>query len=261
MSIRQKIIVTLFLFFLPCLMGDTFSRGDDTRTEAPEIYSTNNSWGANFSIGTNYTDGNVDFFAFSSSVSAFKHIDDHYFNLQGSYVYREVNGDAIFDKLQAFLRYDYFLSDLWRIFVLNTHSRNQFLDLDYRVTIGVGVWYDIFLNDTIQNGISFAPIYNYEQFAGDIDDETIELSFRNIFKWHIGEGVEFVADVFFIPNANNFDDYRFFGLFYFETKIYSDTLFLRVSLQEEYDSKPQDDIKHSDVIFTTSLVFKFGSEG
>lgn len=216
--------------------------------------------------------GNVEYEVIYSSCTIFKQIlKDHFITLQESSLYRTSNDIVIFDRLNGSVRYDYllpenwgfltedYLKDRWRIFAINTHAYNKFLKLDYRVTGGFGPGYPLYFKkkietqkdgktvdtfiDYIENDLSVLFIYNHENFSTGIEDDTFEVSIRNLFTWNIQEGVQIGLDGFYILSMEDGNDYRLYGKAYIQVNVYKKKVFLQLSIEDEYDNRPQEGVK------------------
>jgi hypothetical protein len=61
-----------------------------------------------------------------------------------------------------------------------------------------------------------------------------------------------------MPRLMRFSDYRMYGEAYFKFKITDHTLDFKVTLTDEYESRPSPGIKFNDLITGYALVLKLG---
>ncbi|MBF0105105.1 MAG: DUF481 domain-containing protein [Deltaproteobacteria bacterium] len=258
MSVKH-ILLIFFLIIIPCsVQAEMYLRGEDTRTLPPEqLWGERKSWGLDFDLGGQYYKGNVDMTYLAVTSGAFKKFDRHSFYVHGNSIFQKWSGQTIFNQMQGIFRYDFSLTDKFKLFAFSTHGHNKFTRLHYRTSNGIGPWYDFFYKN-IKNGVSIAPTQNSEWYISNGKDHYLSLSFRNLFELALSKHVKIGSDIFVMPRLTRWEDLQFYGSAYIQTLIYKDLLSLKLSFVDEYDTNPQPGIEKNDMHIATSLMFHVG---
>lgn len=239
--------------------ADMFSQADDIRVAAPEEKSVMNKWRVNTDIGGQWLDGNTDNEMVSLGLAAGLSIDQEnevFLDVEG--VYSDFNDTVVLDKQKASLLYAYKAAPKWNVFYFTTHAHNRFLSLDYRMTHAAGLCRHGLLPGWERALVSLALLDEREWWADDVSESKLRAALSLNCRKKISEHayVAFEADYF--PSLNEFSDYRAYGELYLELKVTEERVAFRVSLSQEYDSKPREGIRKSDIAVMPSLSFKFG---
>jgi hypothetical protein len=194
-------------------------RATDTRTSTPEAIMTDRKdWGVDVDLGGSLNRGNTNVDYLSSGFDVFKAWAPSTFYLSGGSIYNRFNGIQVLNQGVLTARYDYKLTGPWKIFVFNTNAYNEFTQLNYRETSGVGPWYDFTVGPTT-HGVSLAAAQEYENYRGGVYYRTARISFRDISRFPISDTAFIKTDFFYIPQVNDFGNYRMFGEIALETMV------------------------------------------
>ena len=266
-----KGIIILFLFISTCLpaakaeegiyipheTADVLQRADDTRTLSPsKIKGDYKIWNLDLKTGLSIFSGNTEQISCTGDLKLNHSWDFASVYIWGKGSYLSINGKPTLNNLTGTVRGDYNIYGPLSWFIYNTHSTNEFIKLNYRMTIGSGPWIDFDLGP-INNSSSLALAYEYQYYKPDIVENNARLSFRHIATYNILENLSVGFDFFYVPKVNDFSKYRIYFETFLENKIF-DNVYLNVKLGNEIDSTPQPDIKPYDLSLITSLGFKFG---
>jgi len=233
-------------------------RADDTRTLIPsDVKGAYKIWSITLNSGLSIMSGNTEQLMFTGDLKLNRNwsFANTYIWLKGNYL--SVNGKSALNNLSGTIRGDYNIYGPLSWFIYNTHSTNEFIKLNYRMTIGSGPWVDFSLGP-INNSFSLALAYEYEYLNPDITENNTRLSLRHIATCNLLENLELGADFFYVPKLNDFTDYRIYLEAFLKNKILEDKIFLNVKIIDEIDSTPQPDVKPYDLSLITSIGFNFG---
>ncbi|HVE12850.1 MAG TPA: DUF481 domain-containing protein [Elusimicrobiota bacterium] len=233
-------------------------RSADTRTATPEnVMGARKEWGADLSYGGSFNRGNVDTNFISSGFDLFKAFGQDTGYLNGSLIYNTFNHVRVLNQGSVTARYDHPVSGPWKVFVFNTNAYNEFIQLDYRETVGAGPWYDLALGPT-KHGLSLALYQEHERFKGGVYQDNVRVSFRDVSLFPISDVASLRTDFFYAPRVDRFADNHIFFQADFESLFYKKLLGLKLSFIDEYDSRPRPRIKRNDTIWLTSLAVHLG---
>lgn len=235
-----------------------FLRSTDKHTLTPEaVIGERKRWGADLSFGGGFNRGNVTINSLNGSFDLFKSWELSSAYLSGSFIYSTFQDRRTLNLGAVTVRADRRIAGPWKLFAFNTQAYNDFLRLDYRTTTGAGPWYDLAVGET-RHGLSAALVHEYQRFFFGTVQRTARFSFRAMSRWPISPLAELTSDLFYVPRLDRISDYRADIEIGLETRIWRDNLGLKVSWLNEYENRPQPDVKHNDVFWLTSLTCHFG---
>ena len=237
-------------------LANIWSRQGDQRTDVTENVLGDRQQAVEFNFGFNKNSGNVNQQVYSTGLALAKKIHSVGFYMKMQTFFAESNDFTVQNQKSLVLRADYPIEQKLRLFTFSTHAANEFLRLDYRSTLGLGPWYD-WVGEKWTNGLSLAPVFFYEEFGGVPRNREWRVSFRSLFGWKIDDKSRWGYDFFFAPRAKHLADLQVFFQPFFETKIYKESVSLKMTYTVEYDSRSLDGIKSTDTQYMTSLNFKF----
>ena len=140
-----------------------------------------------------------------------------------------------------------------------THAHNEAIRLRYRTTDGGGVCYHSFLSGPLDPVlISAAIMPEYEKFKDGVTHSMTRGNFRFTFGYPMTSHFAAGADLIYMPRLTRFSDYRMYGEAYFKFKITDNTLDFKVTVTDEYESRPRPGVKFNDLITGYALVLKLG---
>ena len=233
-------------------------RTTDTRTSTPEAIMTDRKeWGVDVDLGGSFNRGNTNVDYLSTGFDVFKAWSPSTLYLSGGSIYNRFNGIQVLNQGTLTARYDYAVAGSWKIFVFNTNAYNEFTQLNYRETSGIGPWYDFTVGPT-KHGVSLAAAQEYENYRGGVYHRTGRISFRDISRFPISNAAQITTDFFYIPKADEFGNYRLFGEIALQTMIWKKYLGLKLSWTDDYNNRPQPGVKPNDTLWLTSFSFHFG---
>lgn len=237
-----------------------FERTKDVRTSVPELLTGNDEKGLELSFGLNYVTGNARQIMGNGALKVFRQWEQWIAYLEGRYFLLGINDPLLRVQNQgsATFRVDYKLSTAFRIFIFNTNAFNEFLNLSYRGTLGIGPWWQVEAwEGRIKNGMSLAIAREYENYRNsDASTHTTRLSLRNISTLSVTEHSRLGYDFFYVPNVNNWHDFRLIFSPFIEADFYEKIIALKLGLVFERDNRPPSGVKKNDNALASSLIFR-----
>ena len=234
------------------------SRVDDTLPKAPEQRQTPDVVSLDLSIGGTYAAGNVDNRALNGTLALSLHpAADHRLFLDLSGSYSEFGSAVVLDRQQGAFLYAYALATHLNAFVYTTHARNRFLKLDYRTDNSLGVCVHSFLPETFSVLLlSLGATPEYERWKGNADDTHVRATLRARVEMPITASAMLGLDATYSPVVAELHAFRMFGSAFGEVKITAEVLALRITANDEYDTRPRPGVKRNDFSVVSSLVVK-----
>lgn len=216
------------------------------------------AWGLDLSLGGNFSRGNVDTDALSTSFSGFKAFSGASVYLAGAALYGTASGRRVLNQASLTLRADHPLPwEAWKVFAFAANSFNEFLRLNHRATTGAGPWYDLLLGPT-SHGLSLAIVQEHEVFKYGREEDHGRLSLRSLSRVPLGPASELTADFYWTPSLRDGGDRRLYGEIALQAKVWRDSLGLRLAWIAEHDSRPRPGVRKDDATVLTSLTARFG---
>jgi putative salt-induced outer membrane protein YdiY len=176
-----------------------------------------------------------------------------YIDFSGSYL--AVNKLILDNQTEATLRIDYEMNNAYRLFAFTTHGFNDYLNLNYRWTAGLGPWFEAPFFKGGVHALSFAFVFEQEHIKTGKIEDTGRFSVRYLFKLPLDEKTRLDFDWFYVPNMKHFNDFQMYADLKIDTKLVSDWLSLNIGFEIEHDSEPPAGVKLTDISFTTGLSF------
>lgn len=236
------------------------ARTEDVRVKPPESWPKRESYGLELNLGASYSEGNTEHRGLSGGLDFNTTLGGtHQFFVQASKDYAGYGGSAVVDKDKGAFMYAYRLADRWNVFMTSTHARNKMLKLNYRTANGVGVCFHNFWRGALDPVLlSLAVTPEYEKFDDGAERGPVRGSLRLNFKRAATPHMSLGADLMYMPRLSEASDYRLFGEAYAQFKITDDALSFRVSVTDEYESRPRPGVKYNDLSTGAAVVLKLG---
>jgi hypothetical protein len=213
-------------------------------------------WKGNMDIGFSYFSGNVKKMDIRST-GGLSH-KDSVFEFSSFYkaIYAETDNIQNNEELSGGIQFDYLPHSRFSPFILFTAFRNQFKNIDLRLSGILGGKYLLYKSDNAAYSISVAYQFDAEQYVEETSDENKNrLSVRPKIKQKIGKGVYFEHVTFFKPNLSNFNDYMIESSSALSNNI-TDKIKLKLSYEIEYVSQPtKADLLKTDQVMLATLSF------
>jgi len=230
---------------------------EEKEPEKPEI-----SWQREISAGYNTARGNTRNEQFS--LNAFvnrnrKHIDEWTF--KGNMFYSEANKRMDAQKWYGMGRYAYSFGPrkAWYNFYRLETDHDKFADVYYRLipASGVGYWFFDLPESKLLAEVGLG--LEYTDYYGDKKNTSNLIAVPRLFyEQELFKRAKFTQDIYLYPALTDSGAYRVHSESAFTLSI-NDSLGLRLSLIDDYNSEPPSDTKKNDLTLMSSLVYSFGN--
>jgi hypothetical protein len=231
----------------------------DTRPAAPQHRPRWKEGGISLNVAGNYLRGNVNLSTVNTSLNLNVNRGRHQFFIDAGNFYSATDTTVLVNRLAGSTLYAYSVADNQNVYAYTTHSYDQSIKLDYRLTTGLGwCWHRLFEPYFSLFLISVNPAYEYELFQNNVTASALRGVFRvNAIK-PVTDTIETGFDGFYTPALADLGDLRLYGEAYLKAKLIGDIVSLKLTLADEYDSRPQPGIQSNDVGVFTTLTAEWG---
>jgi len=162
-------------------------------------------------------------------------------------------------RVQAGLKYDYFLSERSYLLVNTGVEGDTFQDIDLRFTAGTGYGYQWSETDELEFSTEIGVNYFSESFrSATPDDNYLALRAAYFLRWQISDGIKLLQDVRFFPSLESSDDIylkkdsrlRF-------TVAAAKSMFTELQWELDYDNTPSSGLERIDNRFFVNVGWEF----
>lgn len=238
--------------------------GEQPEQDAPteEQLATDDSfwsgWEGSVEAGLTGASGNNERFNIRASIEGKRETDLHLDKVSFTYSYAEDDAEQTENRFEAKYRHDWKLPDSkWRIYARASYEYDEFQDWDHRVTIGPGVGYEAIDNEKTQLLLR-AGVQATKEIGGEENKWTPEGVLGFDYAHQLTERQSIEASFDFYPALDDFGPYRFEGEAAWKIEVDPESnLFLRVGLEDRYDSSPGPDKKRNDITYFATLGWSF----
>lgn len=224
----------------------------DTRPAAPQQRKQWEHQGLSFSFSGAYLSGNVNLINTSGTLSYNLNVDKHQFFLDLGQIYTLAGGNLVANRLNGTLLYAYNLFDNLNLYGYSTHTRDDSIKLDYRLTNGIGACFHHWLPDLFSLAlVSLGVATENEWFKDQSSPFAVRSVLRLALTRPLTDWADLGLDTFYTPALNDFSDYRVYAEAFIQFKL-TEILALKLSAADEYDSRPLSGVQNNDFgVFTT----------
>ena len=249
------------LFILLTIYSVTFSQ---EAAKAPEKKSWSHSTGA----GATITSGNSETTTANLSHNSTWEKDKNKFtlSLNGAYGVKEKvdsttgdkNKDEFVNNFNEKAQYNRTITDKLYWYVYQGAEIDKITFLDYRLSIGPGVGYNILKKDPIKLDLEIGAIYINQKYniVGQKAEDSLNGRLAEKFGWKISESSNLWLNAEALVNFEDSKDYRLNAELGIDVKINQNWL-IRATIQDKFYNKATSPTEKNDVIFMTSIVFKY----
>lgn len=254
--LRTLTLAALALTFAAPAMAVPVGTSADTRPAAPQQRPQWKDGGLSLQLTGNYLRGNVNLSTLNTSWAAHVTRGQHSLFLDAGNFFTGTDTTTLVNRLSGSALYAFAAEPDVNWYAYSTHSHDQSIKLDYRMTAGLGACrHQLLAPDFSLFLVSLNPAFEYERFRPGVEMSAWRGVLRVNAVRPIAEGTEFGFDTFYTPNLANFGDYRLYGEVYTKHKLLGDVLSLRLSAADEYDSMPVGGVQANDFgVFSTIMI-------
>jgi len=213
------------------------------------------TWTGSVAAGLSVTRGNSDTLLFTMTGRADKKWDQNELSLGAAASYGEDNGDKNNDSQSAFVQYNRLFTDRWYAFTRAEGLHDQIADVEYRVTLSVGLGYYFIKTTNTLLSVEAGPGYVFERVGND-NNEYATLRLAEKFEHKFSGTARVWEMVEYLPGLDSFDNYVVNGEVGVESAL-TKTWSLRLVLQDTYDNEPAPGKEKNDMKLIGSIAWKF----
>lgn len=212
-------------------------------------------WDNNFDLGTTLTKGNSESLLFTAGISSeyMGKTDEYLINL--FYTYGESDEDTTNDELRANASWKHLLDRKSYSGLRYDFIRDDVSDINYRTSLTGVYGYYLIKNDITKLSMEGGLGYTLEE-QGSIDDNYANLYLGEFFEHKLNGNTKIFQSFTIFTPIDDFDNYNFILEAGIQTTL-TETLSLKVSIQNKYDAVPAFDRDSNDFKFVTGISYNF----
>ncbi|MDX1776274.1 MAG: DUF481 domain-containing protein [Desulfobulbales bacterium] len=165
------------------------------------------TWKGNVSVGGSWQDGNSDTMNVSAGALAVRRTDNDRFLINFLYNKTEDDGRRTAENTWGQLKYDYFLSPKWYLYLNVDMLSDEFQDINFRTSVGPGFGYQIWdeanRSLALEAGISYT---NEDRDLGE-DNDWISARIGINFLYKLFDRIIFTDQFVIYPNLDDTGEY------------------------------------------------------
>ena len=214
------------------------------------------TWKGNITLGGNLKDGNSDSMNLSAGALAVRRSENDRFLINALYNRTEDNGVRTAENTYGQLKYDYFMSPKWYLYLNVDMLSDDFQDINFRTSVGPGVGYQIWDEENRALGLEAGVSYTSEDRDLGEDKNWISARLGVNFLYKLFDRVVFTDQFVIYPNLDDTGEYTLRNDAALVTDIGSNWAF-RLGNIWERNSNPGPDLKKDDFTWILGLQYSF----
>ncbi len=215
-------------------------------------------WEGSFEFGLTGASGNNSRFNLRAAASASRENETSADTISLIYSYAKDESTQTENRFEANARHDWkFRDSPWRLYLGGRYEFDEFQDWDHRLTVGPGIGYQAIDNERTDLLLR-AGIVATREFGGADDSWTPEANLGFDLAHQLTERQSLTASVDFYPALDEIGPYRFFSNAAWTIDIDPEAnLFLKIGIEDRYDSNPGPDKKRNDITYFATVGWSF----
>jgi len=214
------------------------------------------TWKGNISLGGNLQNGNTDSMNLSAGALAVRRSENDRFLINVLYNKTEDNGVRTAENTYGQLKYDYFLSPKWYLYLNIDMLADGFKDINFRTSVGPGVGYQIWEEEDRGLGLEAGVSYTSEDRDLGEDTDWISARLGVNFLYKLFDRVVFTDQFVIYPNIDDIGEYTLRNDAALVTDIGASWA-LRLANIWERNSNPGPELKKDDLTWIVGLQYSF----
>ncbi len=214
------------------------------------------TWKGNITLGGNWQDGNTDTMNVSAGATAVRRSDNDRFLINFLFNKSEDDGIKTSENTYGQLKYDYFLSPKWYLYLNVDMLSDEFKDINFRTSVGPGVGYQFWEGDDKSVGLEAGVSYTNEDRDVGVDTDWLAARVGVNFLYRLFDRVLFVDQFVIYPNLDDTGEYTLRNEASLVTDIGASWAF-RLSNIWERDSNPGPTLEQDDFTWILGLQYSF----
>lgn len=236
--------------------------GDGADAIPPESLSFWKGWEGSVELGITGSAGNSETFNFRTGIALERIRPKMETRVGLLYNYSTDDGSETKNRFEASARNDWLMPDSrWRYFVQGKYEFDEFQSWDSRISGFGGVGYEFIRPEDQPANLSLvgrAGLGGAQTIGGPDESFTPEALLGLDFDWVIKDGQKFFVHTELFPSLDEFGDFRWITDVGYEILLSQENnLFLKLGVQDRYDTNPGGMAKRNDVDYYVTLGWKF----
>jgi putative salt-induced outer membrane protein YdiY len=214
------------------------------------------SWKGNITLGGNLQSGNSETMNISTGLSAVRRSENDRFSLSFLYNRTEDDGNKTAENTYGQLKYDYFFSQKWYLYLNIDMLSDEFADINFRTTIGPGVGYQIWEEDDKALSLEAGGAYTSEDRDQGEDNDWVSARAGVNYMQKLFGRILFTDQFVIYPDLEDTGEY----LLRNEASLVTDIgtkLAFKLSNIWERDSSPDPGLDEDDLTWILGLQYSF----
>lgn len=239
--------------------ADPAAAGDADPIAQPEDRWLLSGWAGSVEFGLTGASGNNDRFNLRFAAGATRESESSADQFSLTYSYAKDEATQTENRFEAKGRHDWKLPNesRWRVYMGGIFEYDEFQDWDMRVSIGPGVGYQA-IKDEKTNLLLRAGVVVTREIGGSDNAWTPEADLGFDLEHKLTERQTLTASGDFYPALDKFGPYRFAGNVAWTVLVDPEVnLFLKLGVEDRYDSDPGPDRKRNDMTYFATLGWAF----
>ena len=214
------------------------------------------TWRGNITVGGNWQDGNTDTMNVSAGAVAVRRTENDRFLINFLYNKAEDNGQRTAENTWGQMKYDYFLSPKWYLYLNVDMLSDEFKDINFRTSVGPGVGYQIWEEEDKSLGLEAGVSYTNEDRDVGLDSDWVAARFGVNFLYKLFDRVLFIDQFVIYPNLDDTGEYTLRNEASLLTDIGSNWAFKLTNIWEQ-NSNPGPTLEKDDFTWILGLQYTF----
>jgi putative salt-induced outer membrane protein YdiY len=214
------------------------------------------TWRGNINVGGNWQNGNTDTMNVSAGAVAVRRTENDRFLINFLYNKSEDEGRRTAENTWGQLKYDYFLSPKWYLYLNVDMLSDEFKDINFRTSVGPGVGYQIWEEEDRSLSLEAGVSYTNEDRDVGVDNDWVAARLGVNFLYKLFDRVIFTDQFVIYPNLDDSGEYTLRNEAALVTDIGSNWAF-RLSNIWEQNSNPGPTLEKDDFTWILGLQYSF----
>lgn len=223
----------------------------------PESWTKGWDWSAN--VGFNGASGNNENLSARAEFKGQRNTSKYETSLALSYIYGTSDGEKNTSRGVVSLNNDWLTDSKWRYFAQGKYEYDEFQAWDHRVSVAVGLGYELYKDEDTTVLIGRMGIGGYYEMGGDADEKFVPEGLIGLDLRHkISENSTLTASTTYYPSFDDMGEFRWNTNAGLEVVMDAKTgMTLNTGFEHRHDSSPGAGIKPNDVEYYMGLGWKF----
>lgn len=231
----------------------------DTRPAAPQQRKQWDHQGINLQLSGSYLNGNINLLNASSSASYNVNFGPHQFFADLGNLLTIAGGNTVANRINASLLYAWNMTPNINLYGYTTHSTDESTKLNYRLTNGIGICRHQLFPELFSLAFLSAGLATENEW---FQDQSSPFAVRAVLRLNLAvplsDWADLGMDTFYTPVVTNPNDFRIYAETYLKFAL-SETLSFKLSVADEFDSRPLSSVKNNDFGVFSTLSLDWGN--